>query len=51
MKILMVQTLNSRQIIDTSPPGASLTGQFTDVSQVEKFELSEQEYATRRGEP
>ncbi|KDQ19417.1 hypothetical protein BOTBODRAFT_153331 [Botryobasidium botryosum FD-172 SS1] len=28
-------------------PSASLTGQFTDVSQVEKFEISEQEYAKR----
>ncbi|EJC99960.1 uncharacterized protein FOMMEDRAFT_22438 [Fomitiporia mediterranea MF3/22] len=36
------------RVEDTSPPGASLTGQFTDVSQVEKFELSEAEYAARR---
>jgi len=28
-------------------PSVSLTGQFTDVSQVEKFEISEQEYAKR----
>ncbi|KAH8110723.1 CAP Gly-rich domain-containing protein [Phellopilus nigrolimitatus] len=36
------------KVSDTSPPGVSLAGQFTDVSQVEKFELSEQEYAARR---
>lgn len=36
------------KISDTSPSGASLAGQFTDVSQVEKFELSEQDYASRR---
>lgn len=36
------------KVEDTSPPGVSLTGQFTDVSQVEKFELSEAEYAARR---
>jgi len=36
------------EVTDLSPPGASLTGQFTDVSQVDKFELSEQEYAQRQ---
>ena len=36
------------KVEDTSPPGVSLTGQLTDVSQVEKFELSEAEYAARR---
>ncbi|KAL5531235.1 hypothetical protein ACEPAG_4112 [Sanghuangporus baumii] len=36
------------KVEDTSPPGASLTGQFTDVSQVEKFEISEAEYAKRQ---
>ena len=36
------------QVSDTSPPGLSLTGQFTDVSQVDKFELTDAEYASRR---
>ncbi|KAL5492645.1 hypothetical protein ACEPAI_4092 [Sanghuangporus weigelae] len=36
------------KVEDTSPPGASLTGQFTDVSQVEKFAISEAEYAKRQ---
>ncbi|KAL5536687.1 hypothetical protein ACEPAF_510 [Sanghuangporus sanghuang] len=36
------------KVEDTSPPGASMTGQFTDVSQVEKFEISEAEYARRQ---
>lgn len=37
------------QVTDTNPIGASLAGQFSDVSQVEKFEISEQEYARRQG--
>ena len=37
------------QVQDTSPAATSLTGQFTDTSQVEKFELTEEEYASRRG--
>ncbi|PAV19778.1 tubulin-folding cofactor B [Pyrrhoderma noxium] len=36
------------KVSDTSPPGLSLTGQFTDVSQVDKFELTDAEYASRR---
>ncbi|PPQ73002.1 hypothetical protein CVT26_014678 [Gymnopilus dilepis] len=35
------------KVIDTNP-AASLTGQLSDVSQVEKFELSDAEYASRR---
>lgn len=37
------------KVTDTNPVGASLAGQFSDVSQVEKFEISEQEYARRQG--
>ena len=36
------------QISDTNP-SATFTGQLTDVSQVEKFELSEEAYAQRNG--
>ncbi|KDR80881.1 hypothetical protein GALMADRAFT_241369 [Galerina marginata CBS 339.88] len=35
------------KVIDTNP-ATSLTGQLTDVTQVEKFELSDAEYAQRR---
>lgn len=34
------------QVVDTNPHAK--VGQYDDVSQVEKFELSEQEYASRR---
>ena len=34
---------------DTNPATASLAGQFSDVSRVEKFEISPEEYAARRG--
>ena len=30
-------------------PSATFTGQLTDVAQVEKFELTESEYAKRQG--
>lgn len=36
------------QITDTNP-SATFTGQLSDVSQVEKFELSEEAYAQRNG--
>ena len=35
-------------MIDTNP-SVSLTGQLTDVTQVEKFELSNAEYEQRQG--
>jgi tubulin-folding cofactor B len=35
-------------VIDTNP-SVSLTGQLTDVTQVEKFELSNAEYEQRQG--
>jgi len=35
------------KVEDTNPSG-SFTGQLTDVSQVEKFELTEEEYAARQ---
>jgi len=36
-------------VTDTSPPGGgSYTDQYTDVSQVDKFELTEEEYAQRQ---
>lgn len=38
-----------QQVIDTNP-STSFTGQLSDVSQVEKFELTEEEYARRQGE-
>lgn len=38
------------QVIDTNP-ATSFTGQLSDVSQVEKFELSEEAYARRTGSP
>ncbi|RDB18502.1 Tubulin-folding cofactor B [Hypsizygus marmoreus] len=34
--------------VDDTNPAVSFTGQMTDVSQVEKFELTEQEYAARQ---
>ena len=37
------------QVEDTNP--FSLTGQLSDVTQVEKFEISEAEYAKRSGTP
>jgi tubulin-folding cofactor B len=36
------------QITDTNP-SVTFTGQLSDVSQVEKFELSEEAYAQRNG--
>ena len=36
------------QVVDTNP-STSFTGQFSDTSQVEKFELSEEAYAQRQG--
>lgn len=36
------------QVVDTNP-STSFTGQLTDTSQVEKFELSEEAYAQRQG--
>ena len=38
------------QIADTNP-SITFTGQLSDVSQVEKFELSEEAYAQRNGNP
>ena len=35
--------------VDDTNPSISFTGQLTDVSQVKKFELSDQGYADRRG--
>lgn len=37
------------KVKDINPATASLAGQYTDVSRVEKFEISDQEYAARRG--
>jgi tubulin-folding cofactor B len=36
--------------VDDTNPSTSFTGQLTDVTQVEKFELSESAYAERTGE-
>ena len=36
------------KVIDKNP-SATFTGQLTDVAQVEKFELTESEYAKRQG--
>ncbi|KIJ55280.1 hypothetical protein M422DRAFT_239909 [Sphaerobolus stellatus SS14] len=36
------------KVKDTNPATASLAGQFSDVSRVEKFEISQEEYAARR---
>lgn len=36
------------QVEDTNP-SVTFTGQLTDVSAVEKFELSEEQYAQRQG--
>ncbi|KAF8508906.1 CAP Gly-rich domain-containing protein [Gautieria morchelliformis] len=36
------------KVKDTNPATASLAGQYTDVSRVEKFEISEEEYAARQ---
>ncbi|KAF8507959.1 CAP Gly-rich domain-containing protein [Hysterangium stoloniferum] len=35
------------KVKDTNPTSASLSGQYTDVSRVQKFEISSEEYATR----
>lgn len=37
------------QVIDTDPVSAGKAGQYNDVSQVEKFEISTEQYANRRG--
>jgi tubulin-folding cofactor B len=37
------------QVADTNP-STSFTGQLTDVSQVDKFELTPEEYAQRQGQ-
>jgi tubulin-specific chaperone B len=39
------------KVKDTNPATASLAGQYTDVSRVEKFEITEEEYAARQGLP
>ena len=44
-----VQRPTRFEITDLNP-AASFTGQLSDTSQVEKFELSENEYAQRQGE-
>jgi hypothetical protein len=36
------------KVMDTNP-STSFTGQLTDVSQVDKFELTPEEYAKRQG--
>ncbi|KAG6334168.1 hypothetical protein ID866_4915 [Astraeus odoratus] len=40
--------LQTLKVIDTNP-STSFTGQLSDVSQVEKFELSDEAYAQRTG--
>ena len=40
--------LTSPQVDDTNP-ATSFTGQLSDVSQVEKFELTDGEYSERQG--
>lgn len=37
--------------VDDRNPSSTLTGQLTDYSNVEKFELTEEEYAKRTGMP
>lgn len=44
------QTLNALDKVVDLNPSISLTGQLSDVSQVEKFELSSEAYAQRQGE-
>ena len=39
---------NVTKVMDKNP-SATFTGQLTDVAQVEKFELTESEYAKRQG--
>jgi len=41
---------NFHEVTDTNP-ATTFTGQLTDVSQVEKFEISQEEYAKRQGNP
>jgi len=43
-----VQDRQTLKVEDTDPISASKAGQYTDVSQVEKFEMSNQEYESRR---
>jgi len=43
-----LQIITCIQIADTNP-SVTFTGQLSDVSQVEKFELSEEAYAQRSG--
>jgi len=46
----LLDDLLSNPKIEDSNPSATLTGQFTDLSQVEKFELTQEEYERRQGE-
>lgn len=40
-----------QQVESSDPHARGLAGQYTDDSQVDKFELTEEEYAARRGAP
>jgi len=43
-----VQDRQALIVEDTDPAAASKAGQYTDISQVDKWEMSNQEYETRR---
>jgi hypothetical protein len=45
---LFAKILTVTKVVDKNP-SATFTGQLTDVAQVEKFELTESEYAKRQG--